>query len=114
MGLVRNLAALLLFVGCGVFGAACAGAAASRVHTFALPYDSAESVYVVGSFNSWEVGITPLKKNDSGTWEADVLLPAGMYKYMFVIDGGKWVPDPNARRNVPDGFGRLNSLVLVE
>src|SRR5207244_186368 len=47
------------------------------------------------------------------TPRAPVVLPAGTYEYMFVVDGERWVPDHLAERLVADDFGRENSIVIV-
>jgi hypothetical protein len=32
---------------------------------------------------------------------------------MFVLDGEKWFPDPNALRYVKDGFGNRNAILEI-
>ena len=51
--------------------------------------------------------------DQDGVWRATVVLPAGAYEYMFVVDGERWVPDHLAERLVADEFGRENSIVIV-
>jgi AMP-activated protein kinase-like protein len=77
-------------------------------------FPDAQSVHVVGSFNDWRAGSIPLEDQDhDGVWRATVVLPAGTYEYMFVVDGERWVPDHLAERVVADEFGRENSVVIV-
>ena len=77
-------------------------------------FPDAQSVHVVGSFNDWRAGSIPLEDQDhDGVWRATVVLPAGTYEYMFVVDGERWVPDHLADRLVADEFGRENSVVIV-
>jgi hypothetical protein len=77
-------------------------------------FPGAQSVHVVGSFNDWRSGSIPLQDVDQdGVWRATVVLPAGAYEYMFVVDGERWVPDHLAERLVADEFGRENSIVIV-
>jgi len=74
----------------------------------------AQSVHVVGTFNDWRPGSIALEDQDhDGVWRATVVLPAGTYEYMFVVDGERWVPDHLAERLVADNFGRENSIVIV-
>src|SRR6266516_1228369 len=81
---------------------------------FVAPFPDANSVHVVGSFNDWRTGTIPLRDPDhDGLWRAAVVLPAGAYEYMFVVDGERWVPDHLADRTVEDDFGRENSVVIV-
>lgn len=77
-------------------------------------FPGARSVHVVGSFNDWRPGMIPLEDADhDGVWRAALVLPAGAYEYMFVVDGERWVPDRLAERFVEDDFGRENSVVIV-
>lgn len=100
--------------------AACATAerrettAAAQLHIFDYAGAAARSVGVAGSFNDWRPDATPMQRADNGHWSVTVELPPGTYQYMFVIDGSAWVPDPAASRGIDDGFGRANSLVVIE
>jgi hypothetical protein len=77
-------------------------------------FPDARSVHVVGTFNDWRPGSIALVDRDhDGVWRGTVVLPAGTYEYMFVVDGERWVPDHLAERLVADDFGRENSIVIV-
>lgn len=77
-------------------------------------FPGARSVHVVGSFNDWRTGTIALEDRDhDGVWRAVLVLPAGTYEYMFVVDGERWVSDRLAERQVADDFGRENSIVIV-
>ena len=77
-------------------------------------FPGAQTVHVVGSFNDWQPGSIRLEDRDhDGVWRAIVVLPAGTYEYMFVVDGERWVTDHLADRLVADEFGRENSVVIV-
>src|SRR2546423_69271 len=77
-------------------------------------FPEAQSVHVVGTFNDWRPGSIALEDQDhDGVWRATVVLPAGTYEYMFVVDGERWVPDHLEERLVADNFGRENSIVIV-
>ncbi|HVH68166.1 MAG TPA: glycogen-binding domain-containing protein [Gemmatimonadales bacterium] len=77
-------------------------------------FPGAQSVHVVGSFNDWRSGSISLEDRDhDGVWRAIVVLPAGTYEYMFVVDGERWVPDHLAEQVVADEFGRENSVMIV-
>jgi len=81
---------------------------------FVARFPGANSVHVAGSFNDWRSGTIPLQDPDhDGVWRTAVVLPAGAYEYMFVVDGERWVPDHLADRTVEDDFGRANSVVIV-
>jgi DNA/RNA endonuclease YhcR with UshA esterase domain len=68
----------------------------------------------VGAFNAWTMGADPLVKVGEGEWKGTLRLPKGVYQYMYVVDGKKWVTDPKARLVLDDGFGRINGLLVVE
>jgi hypothetical protein len=40
-----------------------------------------------------------------------VELPEGRHEYIFLVDGERWVADPNGMTQRPDGFGRVNTLI---
>ncbi len=80
---------------------------------FTLVASGASQVAVAGSFNGWNATATPLRRIDKNTWAADIPLGAGRYVYQFVIDGHRWVPDPQAPRDPGDDFGATNSVVTV-
>lgn len=74
----------------------------------------AKKVFVVGSFNGWVKGATPMKMVDaSGLWSVDVPLKEGEYTFMYLIDGVRWLTPPLAEDFVTDGFGQTNGVVVV-
>lgn len=78
------------------------------------PKKPVEKVTVAGSFNNWDKNANPMVfDKEEGVWKATLLLPAGEYQYKFVINDKEWVPDPNAERYVPDGYGGKNSVLVV-
>lgn len=74
----------------------------------------ARSVSVVGDFNGWNPGQTPLERSDGGMWTATIPLKPGRYEYMFVIDGKQWIADPLATEAATDGFGAQNAVLDVD
>ena len=78
-----------------------------------VPVDrSVENVHVVGSFNGWDPGSTPLRR-EGDVFSTILYLPPGSYEYMFVIDGREWVTDPTAVERRDDGFGGSNAVLDV-
>ena len=51
---------------------------------------------------------------EDGRWTKFIPLRPGRYEYKFLVDGSKWIPDPANRETIDDGFGWLNSIVVVE
>jgi hypothetical protein len=81
---------------------------------FSVYSTDAEKIAIVGSFNNWSKSVDFLSRSDEkGVWEITLPLSAGRYEYKFVIDGKKWIPDPGNINTVNDGFGELNSVVMV-
>ncbi len=81
---------------------------------FSLVAPGARSVEVAGDFNGWQPVRAQLRDPEGdGNWSAMIPVTAGIHKYMFVIDGRRWVSDPKAHRFVDDGFGMKNSLLSV-
>jgi Glycogen recognition site of AMP-activated protein kinase len=74
----------------------------------------ASQVVVVGDFNDWDPDATPLRRgNEGGTWRVELQLPPGRYRYTFLIDGRRWVPDPAEPRAADDDFGAPMSVLTV-
>jgi len=79
-----------------------------------LSEEKFQTVAIAGDFNQWNSQSNSLEDHDGdGIWTATLKLPPGRYEYMFVIDGEKWVPDPNANRFVKDGFGNKNAILEI-
>lgn len=84
------------------------------VTRFVLVAPGASSVHVTGDFNSWSrEGVALEDLRGSGIWTGDIALPPGVHEYTFVVDAAEWVPDPTAVLQVDDGFGQLNSILVV-
>jgi len=80
-----------------------------------LKAPDANKVTVVGDWNDWQPQANPLKDHDNdGVWETKIRIPKeGEYQYQFLINGKKWIPDPNAPMQVEDGFGGTNSVLDI-
>jgi len=91
------------------------GDAPVRVVTrFVLMAPGASSVHLTGDFNGWRPeGIALEQLRGTAIWTADVPLQPGVHQYTFVLNGAEWVPDPSAVLQVDDGFGQINSIVVV-
>lgn len=79
---------------------------------FALWAPAAQSVALVGTFNGWDPGRTPMQKDGEGVWKTKLSLPTGSHQYRFVADG-QWISDPKATESAPNPHGGDNSVVLV-
>jgi hypothetical protein len=74
------------------------------------PSAEAQEVAVLGTFNAWVP--VDLEPQPDGTWVRQLRLAPGRYAYKLLVDG-RLRPDPEAAATEPDGFGGLNSLLLV-
>ena len=82
---------------------------------FVFHDDSAQSVSVAGDFNEWSQVATPLKRNESGLWFTEIVVPgAGRFEYKFIINGQRWIEDPSNGMKAPNNYGGLNSVLVVE
>jgi hypothetical protein len=74
----------------------------------------AHTVAIAGDFNGWNPQANFLEDPEGdGIWTGTLKLEPGRYEYMFVLDGEKWFPDPNALRYVKDGFGNRNAILEI-
>ena len=75
---------------------------------------NAEKVYLAGDFNDWTQPLA-LHRNSEGLWLTEIKTPgAGRYQYKFIVDGKRWIEDPSNGMKTPDGYGALNSLLMIE
>jgi hypothetical protein len=74
--------------------------------------NKAHTVAIAGDFNGWNPHLLEDSDGD-GIWTGTLKLEPGRYEYMFVLDGEKWFPDPNALRYVKDGFGNKNAILEI-
>jgi cyclomaltodextrinase len=77
------------------------------------PPGPASSVSVVGQFNAWDRAAFPMRQAADGAWVGAWRIEPGVYQYLFVVDGARWVRDPSAP-SAPDANGNVNSLLVVE
>ncbi|MDT8323402.1 MAG: isoamylase early set domain-containing protein [Bacteroidota bacterium] len=83
------------------------------VAEFILPgFASAQRVSVVGSFNGWQAGVTPMRRTRAG-WSATLPLPPGEYQYKFSVDG-RLERSPLSSSLIADGAGGYNAILVVQ
>ena len=86
--------------------------------TFRLPREAAkaaETVHVVGEFNSWDVYATPMKSLKNGSFTVTIDLEQGReYQFRYLVDETRWENDWDADKYLPSPFGNCeNSVVAV-
>mgnify|MGYP003586319588 CR=1 FL=1 len=74
----------------------------------------ASAAFLVGEFNDWSTGDTPMKRLKDGSFKAEVDLPCGnAFQFRYLLDG-RWDNDGNADRYCFSEFGNCeNSVVEV-
>ncbi|MCB9546236.1 MAG: hypothetical protein H6706_10330 [Myxococcales bacterium] len=73
----------------------------------------ARRVDVVGDFNGWRVGASPMRPADPpGRWVAELTLPPGAHGFMYVIDKTRYVT-PAGVPTREDGFGQQVGVLRV-
>jgi len=73
----------------------------------------AQEVYLAGDFNKWDINANPMKKDKKGLWKTTVSLKPGRYEYRFFKDG-RWENDTSCAGCVPNEFGSMNCVRIVE
>lgn len=82
---------------------------------FVLHAPSARSVSLVGDFNDWQTDETPLERVEgAGLWTATITLRPGRHVYSFVLDGTRWIRDPQAAIAADPDFGQPQSVIVVQ
>jgi hypothetical protein len=83
---------------------------------FVFADSAASRVELVGDFNGWTRGASPLERvGDTGAWALTVPLTPGRHEYAFVVHrdtAERWVADPHARQT-QDEFGTSTSIVTT-
>jgi hypothetical protein len=82
---------------------------------FYMQSDCASHISLSGSFNSWAQDVLLLEPGKNGLWKIEIpMLPAGKYKYKFLVDEKMWMEDVENPYREPDGFNGFNSLLIIE
>jgi len=87
-----------------------AGTIATNLAFFA---PDAKQVHIVGDFNDWRTDATPMNRAGNGFWNITLHLPAGVYEYMFLLDGQTYQVDVSNPFKKPNPYGANNSVLLV-
>lgn len=82
--------------------------------SFAVAAEDADRVTLVGDFNGWdEDGLELVDEDGDGVWTLELQASPGRYKYRLLVDGVRWMADPEADAQVDDGFGGTDSVRYV-
>lgn len=70
-------------------------------------------VCLCGDFNRWS-RITHCLGRSGDYWSIRLELRPGQYRYVFVLDGDRLIPDPGNPLQEDDGLGNRNSVLIVD
>ncbi|MGA2866420.1 MAG: glycogen-binding domain-containing protein [Verrucomicrobiota bacterium] len=79
---------------------------------FSILAPQARRVSLCGEFNGWSQEANPMQPRAEGHWQTTLALKPGRYQYKFLADG-QWTADPQAKENVLNEHGTLNSVIEV-
>ncbi len=92
---------------------------AENLSAFICHSDTADEVFLAGSFNNWDATETPMVRDEDGLWTASLNLAPGRYEYKFVVDGD-WccepectVPNVDCTNCIMNDFGTMNRVLAV-
>jgi serine protease AprX len=81
---------------------------------FVYYHPQAHTVALIGEFNGWLPGEAAFRRERPGVWRAAWRgLAPGRYRYKFLVDGIHAVDDPENPLKEPDGYGGLNSVLVI-
>lgn len=72
----------------------------------------ARQVELVGDFNNWEPGTSPMNRQPDGSWTFQIQLPHGHHHYQFLVDG-EAVLDPRAQGIARNALNERVSIIAV-
>ncbi|HLF03335.1 MAG TPA: S8 family serine peptidase [Anaerolineales bacterium] len=80
--------------------------------SFYLHQRGAKRIALAGSFNLWQP--EPMQEIFPGAWQCSIPhLPSGEYRYKFIVDGERWIDDPENANGVGDGYGGYHSVLTI-
>jgi 1,4-alpha-glucan branching enzyme len=80
---------------------------------FEIIAPEAETAFLVGDFNEWNISAHPCKRNAKGVWKTSIKLVPGRYEYRFLIDG-EWRNDPKSSAFASNPFGSDNCVINLD
>jgi hypothetical protein len=111
----RFLVAVLLFLGAGLHACLTVPKSPeSEEVLISFVYSGHhDSVCLSADFNGWSPESHCLQRNGE-EWSIQVALLPGRYNYGFILDKKVWACDPDALIQENDGFGRKNSVLIID
>jgi len=90
-----------------------------RLVYFGVWLPRAVRIALVGAFNHWQPGASPLQATPGGWWHGVLRLAPGEHAYRFWVEDaahpqGWWLRDPENPNTIESGYQDAHSLVIVE
>ncbi|HUS00706.1 MAG TPA: isoamylase early set domain-containing protein [Chitinophagaceae bacterium] len=80
---------------------------------FAVNFENAETVEILGLNSDWENSITMRRKKD-GTFTCDVSLSKEVkHEFKYLVNQTEWLNEPGADGEHPNVFGGSNSVIIL-
>ena len=80
---------------------------------FAVNFENAETVEILGLNSDWENSIIMSKKKD-GTFTSEVSLPKNSeHEFKYRVNETLWVNEPEADKEKTNEFGGSNSVIVI-
>jgi 1,4-alpha-glucan branching enzyme len=80
---------------------------------FAFFRPGASEVALAGDFNDWDTARHQMRRDEAGWWHIRLALPAGEYRFKYVVDRTIWEADFAAYGVEACKVGGWNSVLLV-
>jgi len=82
-------------------------------HRFVIYQSGVKQIEIAGSFTNWQrIPLQPA--GSTGYWETTLEIPLGEHAFSYILDGDKILADPTIPAKEEDGFGTVNSILVVE
>jgi serine protease AprX len=77
--------------------------------------ENAETVALSGDFMAWQVPGLMLTQQQENLWQiSHALPPKGIYRYKYLLNNQKWIPDSANILRELDGYDGFNSKLIIE
>lgn len=83
-----------------------------ELHRFVIYRPNADQAEIVGTFTDWSP-VALEKIGNSGYWAITLKLPAGEYRYSYLVEDGRQIADPTVLTREQDDFGGENSIIKI-
>jgi 1,4-alpha-glucan branching enzyme len=85
-----------------------------RVTFRMMPSGEVDSVHLVSDADDWDKTVRPMTRRKDGSFSVTLTLkPGRRYGYRYLVDGERWVTDPDADDIVANEFGETDGVVSV-